>query len=205
MFSPFSSHHISRHSSSSSKSDESDDDVDTRNGRKIYNLTDILSTPSSGFYKYEPREQKPPPYEQLHYKPSSASDEKPKTKERYYIYSHIKSANDDAYEMNRSDSSRKARSSPLSDRKQVSRNISMVLENLLMSYENSQLPTHGQGSQLHFLMTFKAGSSYGFFISRLILKRRHFLTQSFSIRQTTIGFQLTNRLIKRLKRGMKNS
>jgi hypothetical protein len=27
----------------------------------------------------------------------------------------------------------------------VSKNISMVLENLLKSYENSQLPTHGQG------------------------------------------------------------
>ncbi|CAO1385358.1 unnamed protein product [Diamesa hyperborea] len=31
------------------------------------------------------------------------------------------------------------------DRKQVSRNISLVLENLLKSYENSQLPTHGLG------------------------------------------------------------
>lgn len=130
--------------SSSSKSDENDNDVDSRNGRKIYNLTDILSTPSSGSHKYERREQKPP-LEQLHYKPSTASEEKPKTKERYYIYSHIKSANDDADEMNRGDNSRKVRSSTLSDRKQVSRNISMVLENLLMSYENSQLPTHGEG------------------------------------------------------------
>lgn len=27
----------------------------------------------------------------------------------------------------------------------VSKNITMVLENLLMNYENSQLPTHGKG------------------------------------------------------------
>lgn len=27
----------------------------------------------------------------------------------------------------------------------VSRNITMVLENLLMNYENNQLPTHGTG------------------------------------------------------------
>lgn len=30
----------------------------------------------------------------------------------------------------------------------VSRNITMVLENLLMNYENSQLPTHGKGELL---------------------------------------------------------
>lgn len=30
----------------------------------------------------------------------------------------------------------------------VSRNITMVLENLLMNYENSQLPTHGKGEEV---------------------------------------------------------
>lgn len=29
----------------------------------------------------------------------------------------------------------------------VSRNITMVLENLLMNYENNQLPTHGKGKE----------------------------------------------------------
>ncbi|CRL04831.1 CLUMA_CG017884, isoform A [Clunio marinus] len=125
-----------------SKNDESDDDnVDSR---KIYNLTDILTTPSSGFYIYEHHQQKQS-HEELHYKPFSSSNEKTKTKDRYYIYSHVKTAKDDEDDMNHSDNSRKIRSSVLSDRKQVSRNISMVLENLLMSYENSQLPTHGEG------------------------------------------------------------
>lgn len=89
-------------------------------------------------------------------------DAKPKKKDekRYYIYSHIKHVNgtidDDDDVMNHSSdksdertTSRKIRSSASKisdyDRKQVSKNISMVLENLLMSYENSQLPTHGQG------------------------------------------------------------
>lgn len=127
----------------SSKSDEDDND-DSRIVKKIYNLTDILSTSSSGFYKYETQQQQP--YEQLHYKPSPSSNEKAKTKERYYIYSHVKAVDDVAEGMNHDgDKSRKIRSSPIMDRKQVSRNISLVLENLLMSYENSQLPTHGEG------------------------------------------------------------
>lgn len=29
----------------------------------------------------------------------------------------------------------------------VSKNITMILENLLMNYENSQLPTHGKGKK----------------------------------------------------------
>jgi hypothetical protein len=68
--------------------------------------------------------------------PIGASKEK--KKERYYIYSHTRSplANEDE---EKSEKNRKARSSTL-DRKQVSRNISLVLENLLMSYEKSQLP-----------------------------------------------------------------
>lgn len=134
---------------SNSKSDESDDNEsdENRNGRRIYNLTDILSTPSSGFYK--PASPQKQPDERDNYKPLFSTDEKTKTKDqnRYYIYSHVKSMNvyDVDEELSRDDKSRKIRSSTLSDRKQVSRNISMVLENLLMSYENSQLPTHGQG------------------------------------------------------------
>lgn len=135
---------------SDSKSDESDNDDDRRYGGKIHNLTDILSTPSSGFHKYE--HQKKESYVQ----PSTSSDEKSKTKDRYYIY-NIRNVDDDAEEINRDDGdkSRKIRSSTLSDRKQVSRNISMVLENLLKSYENSQLPTHGQGllSRLKVIIT----------------------------------------------------
>lgn len=145
LFSPFLTllvnvfHHIF-FINSKSADDESDD---SPIARKIYNLTDILSTPSSSFYKYETPQQHP--HEQLHYKPSSSSDEKAKTKERYYIYSHVKA--DGAEGMNHDgDKSRKIRSSPLSDRKQISRNISAVLESLMSSYENSQLPTHGEGS-----------------------------------------------------------
>lgn len=74
------------------------------------------------------------------------TNENAKTKDRYYIYSHVKTidSNGDG-ESNQNEKSRKIRSSQTSNRKQVSKNISMVLENLLMSYENSQLPTHGQG------------------------------------------------------------
>lgn len=90
------------------------------------------------------------------------STEKEKTKERYYIYSHIKKVDTDGetginnqiMEENAGtdDKIRKIRSSSSSDRKQVSRNISLVLENLLMSYENSQLPTHGEGLLLRFFL-----------------------------------------------------
>ncbi|XP_070491785.1 gamma-aminobutyric acid receptor subunit alpha-1 isoform X5 [Chironomus tepperi] len=82
------------------------------------------------------------------------STEKEKTKERYYIYSHSKKVDNYAEtrinnqieeNMEADDKIRKIRSSSSADRKQVSRNISLVLENLLMSYENSQLPTHGEG------------------------------------------------------------
>lgn len=115
---------------------------DSGNVREIYNITDILSTPSIGFYKYEPQQKLP--YEQ--YKAPKSSDEKAETKDRYYIYSIQSINNDGAEEINRDEKTRNIWSSTLSDRKSVSRNISMVLENLLMSYENSQLPTHGQGS-----------------------------------------------------------
>lgn len=33
----------------------------------------------------------------------------------------------------------------------VSRNITMVLENLLMNYENNQLPTHGKGKENSYI------------------------------------------------------
>lgn len=133
--------HLVNSSSSNSKSDESDYDGDIRKEKKVYNLSDILSTPPSGFYHNEYQQRQS--FEHLHYKPSQDNEKK---KERYYIYSHIKSVvNDDVEEIHQQeDSNRKVRSSSM-DRKQVSRNISMVLENLLMSYENSQLPTHGEG------------------------------------------------------------
>jgi len=84
------------------------------------------------------------------------------TQKRYYIYSHTKHVNgtiDAADEDDKGDEkiSRKIRSSTKDrthrsenktaehHRKQISKNISMVLENLMAHYENSQLPTHGQG------------------------------------------------------------
>lgn len=88
------------------------------------------------------------PRHYLSAKPSQTAFAKP---DRYYIYSAKKvrqdpSIKDDDINI------RKSRSAPSlinkrtsDDRKTVSRNISMVLENLLQSYENSQLPTHGQG------------------------------------------------------------
>lgn len=125
---------------------ENDDNVSDSNVRKIFNLSDILSPPpSSEYHNFQQYFSKP-----FHYDSSSSSSDAIKNSEtkqkRYYIYSHTRSdADNDVEEINRGDKSRKARSSMLADRKQISRNISQVLENLLMSYENSQLPTHGQG------------------------------------------------------------
>ena len=133
---------------SGSKSDERND-FDSGNDKKVYNLTDILSSPS-GFHKYE--------WQQKHHYESKSSSTDTKTKEkRYYIYSHKTDAS--AEEINRDDKSRKIRSSPLSDRKQISKNISMVLENLLMSYENSQLPTHDEGLTSFFFLEISGYSS----------------------------------------------
>jgi hypothetical protein len=104
-----------------------------------------LSKPASTL-KYEWQQKQP--YNEQHYKSSSSSsEEKAKTKEkRYYIYNYAtEKTNRDENEIN-AEKSRKVRSSSASDRKQVSKNISMVLENLLKSYENSQLPTHGEGN-----------------------------------------------------------
>lgn len=135
IFPPF----LSLNQNSSVKSDETDDSLDTRNDKKVYNLTDILSTPRSSYRtEWQQKQSK-----EQHYKSPSSSDEKTKEK-RYYIYSH-KTVDDATEEINRDDKSRKIRSSSLWDRKQVSKNISMVLNDLLMSYENSQLPTHGEG------------------------------------------------------------
>lgn len=36
----------------------------------------------------------------------------------------------------------------------VSKNITMVLENLLMNYENNQLPTHGKGNEIKRKVSF---------------------------------------------------
>lgn len=45
---------------------------------------------------------------------------------------------------NNSNSDRKTKRFPLND--VVSKNITLLLENLLKNYESSQLPTHGQGN-----------------------------------------------------------
>lgn len=47
----------------------------------------------------------------------------------------------------------------------VSRNITMVLENLLMNYENNQLPTHGKG---------KETNSYTFILFRTLFFKPNF-------------------------------
>ncbi|KAG5682912.1 hypothetical protein PVAND_012230 [Polypedilum vanderplanki] len=137
----------------SDENDEADDD--RRSDGKIYNITDILSTTSSDFYREQQQQQQFYLHNQLRYISSTvsssaaASSSNSKTKDRYYIYSHTKRVNNDDEEQPEEDDeekTRKARSPPFSDRKQVSRNISLVLENLLKSYENSQLPTHAEGT-----------------------------------------------------------
>ena len=40
----------------------------------------------------------------------------------------------------------------------VSRNITMVLDNLLMNYENNQLPTHGKGKETICMFIYKLTS-----------------------------------------------
>lgn len=91
--------------------------------------------------------------------PTTSAQHQGKNSERYYIYSAKKISND--FPSEDEIKSRKPRSSSSlslgskrtpDDRKTVSKNISMVLENLLMSYENSQLPTHGQGIFLFYLL-----------------------------------------------------
>lgn len=125
--------------------DESDS-FDKRNGSEIYNLNEILSGSSSHNHHHP-----------IHVNVEAVKEDKQQQKaKRYYIYSHttLNDTNiddDDDELMNRNnDKSRKIRSSLLQpNRKQISRNISLVLENLLKSYENSQLPTHGQGLISH--------------------------------------------------------
>jgi hypothetical protein len=153
----------------SDENDENDEPPEIRSDgkkRKAYNITDILSTTSSDFYREQQQQQQFYLHNQLHYDSASAatvsssssafasSSPSEKTKDRYYIYSHTKQTDDDETnnqahkeaEDEGEEKSRKERSAaPLSDRKRISRNISLVLENLLMSYENSQLPTHGEG------------------------------------------------------------
>lgn len=116
--------------------------------KKVYNITDILlSMPSSGLARL-----KQPTY----HNDVVATTKQPKILEkRYYIYSinqnYADNVTDNIHQTNNIESNehdRQRRSTPelKMDRKQVSRNISLVLENLLKSYENSQLPTHGLGN-----------------------------------------------------------
>lgn len=102
--------------------------------------------PSSGLNRL-----KQPAY---HYDVVTTTKEPKILEKRYYIYSinqnNADNVTDDIHQINNVDSKehdRQRRSTPelKMDRKQVSRNISLVLENLLKSYENSQLPTHGLG------------------------------------------------------------
>jgi hypothetical protein len=128
---------------------ETDDNFDKHNRSEIYNLSEILSETSKHYIS----SSSPTTTSHHHHHHSidvneEVKDEKQKTK-RYYIYSHTTIVNDTNIDndelMNRDEKSRKIRSSLQPNRKQISRNISLVLENLLKSYENSQLPTHGQG------------------------------------------------------------
>lgn len=132
-------YHVIFYLNANSENDDGDE--------KIYNLSDILSTASSTSYAHQQRQI----YfqEELHHSiptlesiiPIGAN--KDMKNERYYIYSHTRKPYDTDEEekriISKSEKNRRERSSTL-DRKQVSRNISLVLENLLMSYEKSQLP-----------------------------------------------------------------
>lgn len=123
--------------------------------KKVYNITDILlSMPSSSGII---NRLKQPAY---HYDVIATTKEPKILDKRYYIYSiHQNNADnvvDDIYQRNnvdRKEQGKQRRSTPelKMDRKQVSRNISLVLENLLKSYENSQLPTHGLGKVMSFI------------------------------------------------------
>lgn len=159
---------------SSVKSDEdietetvADEAFDRRNVRKIYNLSEILAGSSSMFERQKKKQNfMDNTKKSMHHNEQDDGEKRKMPQKRYYIYSHTKHVNgtiDDDDESDKSEEekiSRKIRSSTANkisdyDRKQVSKNISMVLENLLMSYENSQLPTHGQGwSDWTFLCLF---------------------------------------------------
>lgn len=128
------------YSQSDESETETDDNFDKRNGSEIYNLSEILSGSSSSHYEL----QQQPRHDYIASSEHSNHQKETTKEKRYYIYSHTKTFND-TEDDDASIKSRKIRSSILSERKQVSRNISMVLENLLKSYENSQLPTHGLG------------------------------------------------------------
>jgi hypothetical protein len=74
----------------------------------------------------------------------------------------------------------------------VSRNITMVLENLLKNYESSQLPTHGKGSVQNGVSSFMRfvtliqevlGSNTGLDMYRLMSRPRPVPFSSFIIRQ----------------------
>jgi hypothetical protein len=97
--------------------------------------------------------------------------DKPPKQARYYIYSvrpatkEERSDNDeliriryqklvDPRQVNLTDNPVRSRRTRTAIDDVVSKNISMVLENLLKSYENSQLPTHGQGDMEDTLPAF---------------------------------------------------
>jgi hypothetical protein len=113
--------------------------INSENSKINYTIGDILYSPN----QYER------PRHHLSANPTPAHQVKKQN--RYYIYSVQKSSND--YPTDSEIKSRNPRSSPTlgnnkrttDDRKTISKNISMVLENLLQSYENSQLPTHNTG------------------------------------------------------------
>lgn len=133
--------------------------------KKVYNITDILlSMPSSGLNRL-----KQPTY---HYDVVATTKQPKILEKRYYIYSiHQNNADnvtDNIHQTNNvasNEQGRQRRSNPelKMDRKQVSRNISLVLENLLKSYENSQLPTHGLGKVI--FMFFEAYNKNNFITS----------------------------------------
>lgn len=124
--------------------------ISKENPKRNYNMTDILFSTQNYERPRHYLSAKSPVNKPSPQIPSSSTIGK---LDRYYIYSAKKVRQDLASIKNEEDVKvRIARSSPSQgnkrtsdDRKTVSRNISMVLENLLMSYENSQLPTHGQG------------------------------------------------------------
>ena len=62
----------------------------------------------------------------------------------------------------------------------VSRNITMVLENLLMNYENSQLPTHGKGYLQIYQYRIFCFSAYNSFVDKKKkIQLFYFYTQRF--------------------------
>lgn len=106
---------------------------DDNRSKVIYNITDILSSPSSQYQAHYSQK----PYQQRHYLSPETVTAPPTTAKRYYIYSH-KSVQSTETGLGSSDVVQddlaKLRARRTTDRKSLSRNISNVLENLLKSY-----------------------------------------------------------------------